>query len=579
MNNEIEIISGPYLQSKEGYYKETKDGRVRLTNFRARIDEELCYHDGNATSTMLKISGTLGENSLKQITIPATDFASLNWIAEHWGMQPIVFPQPTAERDLRTIIQLVSTPTNSHIYTHTGWAEVEGNKTYLTKAGGIDKDGLNDEITVELPAELSRYTLPRPEQAQDPLQQSFKLINLGPKSVTWPLLLATYRAAIAPTDFAIHVAGRTGTYKSELASLFQSHYGSGMDARHLPASWSATANALEALAYKSKDAIIVVDDFVPLGTAWQVRTLQNKADGFIRGQGNQTGRARLTDVSSLQPTYYPRGIILSTGEDIPEGHSVRGRMMILELTPGDIAVEKLTEAQNNRPLYPQSMSNWIQWLAQGQATETLIRRSKEIRDQSPGIGHARTPSIIGDLLATSELLSQYCVEQGYFNEEIQKAIKDKARLAVYDAASKQQEYLTSADPVTAFTETIRQLLTTNLVHLKTKNGGIPENPTLYGWTELQGIGEMPTYKSNGPRLGWVDQPTEEILIDPANIVLIKKHSGGKLAITPQTLLKRLKEANVIVRTDPTRERNTVRATLEGHPHNVLALSLSAVMEP
>ena len=61
--------------------------------------------------------------------------------------------------------------------------------------------------------------------------------------------------------------------------------------------------------------------------------LANEVVPDERGQadpssGNQAGRARLTDTSNLQQTFYPRGVIFSTGEDTPEGHSVRARMMI-----------------------------------------------------------------------------------------------------------------------------------------------------------------------------------------------------------------------------------------------------------
>jgi hypothetical protein len=46
----------------------------------------------------------------------------------------------------------------------------------------------------------------------------------------------------------------TGRFKSEAAALAQQHFGAGLDARHLPANWSSTGNALEALAFTAKDA-------------------------------------------------------------------------------------------------------------------------------------------------------------------------------------------------------------------------------------------------------------------------------------------------------------------------------------
>lgn len=571
-------INGTYFIADGCLCKDTKEGPIQLTNFTASILRELVYHDASKTTTHLVVVGELDDGTvLPEVTIDATEFAGLGWVPQKWGMAPIVYPQPSAERDIKTAIQIASKPERQHIYTHTGWTTINEKPTFLSVSGGINADGFDPSISVQLPQELSRYSLPAPCGGCEALAASLRLINLGPKNITWPLTLATYRAAIGPADFAIHLAGRTGTFKSEVSSLFQSHYGTEMDSRHLPASWSSTANALECLAYKSKNAIITVDDFVPVGTSWMVRTLQSKADQFIRGQGNQAGRARLTETTSMQQTFYPRGIILSTGEDIPEGHSVRARMLILELSPGDIESAKLTAAQAQRPAFAQAMSNWIHWLSKGNWRPLLEERAKFYRDQNLGMGHSRTPAIIGELIATAELISIYCEQQGFFTQETRDGFTNKARTAIIDSGMRQGEYLHSADPVTALCECIRQLLGSGQAHLRTRNGGIPEDAQQYGWTSLAGLGEMPTFKAGGPRLGWLDTQAGEILLDPNTLPLLKKHSGGKLATTQQTLLKRLKEAGILTRQDAARERNTVRMTLEGHPHSVLALSLESVM--
>jgi hypothetical protein len=64
-------------------------------------------------------------------------------------------------------------------------------------------------------------------------------------------------------DFALHLAGETGAFKSELAALHQQHFGCGMNRENLPAAWSSTGNALEVLAFHAKDALLVIDDFAP----------------------------------------------------------------------------------------------------------------------------------------------------------------------------------------------------------------------------------------------------------------------------------------------------------------------------
>lgn len=579
-----------YSVHNHSIIRHATDAVDTLTNFLAKIDREVIYHDGPNHTTYLEIVGELQPppptdknpdpppRPLPRITIPASEFASLGWVAEKWGMQPIIFPVPAAERDVRTAIQLMSTPDKVHVYTHTGWAEINGRRSYLTMSGAIHKTGLNDKITVQLPQELRNYKLPAPAKSAEAFNASLALTQLAPPEISWPLFAATYRAAIGLADFAIHIAGRTGTFKSELTSLFQSHYGDAMDARHLPASWSSTANALEHLAYRAKDAIIAIDDFVPVGTTWQIRQLQKSADQIIRAQGNQAGRSRLTDLASPQTTYYPRGLILSTGEDVPEGHSIRARMLICEIEPGTIKPKSLSHAQAARPHYPQAMADWVQWLASEDRHCEHRSVATKVRDRHIEVGHTRTPSMLGELIATVWLLMQYATEREYLTAKAANGLLKQAQDAIIAQGNRQRQYLESADPVHALLDTIRVLLSTNIVHVKTKNGGIPADAERWGWTKQEQPGEMPTFKSNGPRLGWIDAEENEFLLDPGSLVLIKKHSGGRISVSQPTLLKRLKEAGVLTRVDDQRQRNTVRVTLEGHPRAVLAINVDELID-
>lgn len=577
-------IGGPYWCDESGMSKDAKEGAYQCCNFVAWIDEEHVYHDAGRTTTVLTVRGCMLDGEGEEVNLPpvqidATEMKSMTWVSQRWGMRPIIYPQASAERDIATMMQMISQADRKDIYTATGWNKIHGKPVYLSGNGAIGGGEEAKKVSVQLPHELSRYELPKPKPCRDEVMASLNLVNLGPVHVMWPLLLATYRSAIGGADFAMHLAGRTGTFKSEVSSLFQSHFGARMDARHMPASWNSTANALEALAHKAKDSIMVIDDFVPVGTSTQVRTLQAKADQIIRAQGNQAGRTRLTDTSNVQSTMFPRGILLSTGEDIPEGHSVRARMLISELSPGDIPSDRLSQAQSKRESYAAAMADWISWLSkQGDARVEFKVMSAEIRDMNLDIGHSRTPPIVGDLTATAMLMAHWMREREYFSDESLNRFTEKAAAAIEEAGKRQKTYLQSADPVLAFCGIIRQLLSMQQAHVKTVNGGIPLNAALLGWTGQEQAGEVTAWKANGPRLGWVDTEKGEFLFDPNSLPLIKKHSNGQLAVTPQTFIKRLRDANMIVRYDASRQRNTVRQTLEGHPHNVVVLLLSSVME-
>ena len=144
----------------------------------------------------------------------------------------------------------------------------------------------------------------------------------------------------SPVDFALHLTGPTGAFKTELAALAQAHFGAAFNGRRLPASWADTANMLEKKAFLAKDAVLVVDDFAPTGTTADVQRLHREADRLFRAAGNRSGRARMRADGGSRPTYYPRGLIISTGEDIPSGQSLRARLLVLELTPGEIPADR-----------------------------------------------------------------------------------------------------------------------------------------------------------------------------------------------------------------------------------------------
>src|SRR5206468_3731005 len=100
--------------------------------------------------------------------------------------------------------------------------------------------------------------------------------------------------------------------------------------------------SLEGLASTAKDALLVVDDFAPQGGAHDVARYHREADRLLRAQGNRAGRGRCRPDGSVRPARPPRGSIISTGEDVPRGQSLRARLLVLELAPGELDWSRLT---------------------------------------------------------------------------------------------------------------------------------------------------------------------------------------------------------------------------------------------
>ena len=567
------------------YKIDDKGERTLLCNFTARITHETRHVDGRTSELILTMEGKQSNPANEEepiifspVDVPASAYAGLGWVLNAWGASAVIQPGSGTKDDIRTAIQTKSTPIQNTVYRHIGWTTIKKKRAYIHAGGAINEKGNDPTVQVLLPPELGRYRFDYdPKKTKEAFDATLRLANVAPKPISWTLLAATFAPLISDIDFAVHVTGRTGTFKSELLSLFQSHYGPGMDARHLPGSWSSTANALEAQAYLVKNAAFTIDDFVPAGTSWQIKSYQTTADKLIRAQGNQAGRARLTDTSSLQQTMYPRGLILSTGEDTPEGHSIRARMMILELSPGDVDTEDLTAAQLKRPIYNHTTAAFIRWIA---ATSPDTTKAVEtLRQQYVDMGHNRTPSMLARLVVTIATFLEWAKQSKLLTTADHAAATKEAIESLKSAAGEQKQWLEDANPADQFLATLRHALTAGLAHVRTLNGGIPRSPELLGWTQENTMGDVPTYRSHGPCLGWAAWNEDELYLD---VVLgyntVKKFAGTELALSKQTLLKRLKEETVITRTDEARQRNTIRITAEGHPRNVFCMSLSKLLQ-
>src|SRR5260370_31907391 len=112
--------------------------------------------------------------------------------------------------------------------------------------------------------------------------------------------------------------------------------------------------------------------------------------------------------TTLRPARPPRGVIGSTGEDVPRGQSLRARILVLHLqkgttnTPGDVDWRELTRAQQDaaRGFYAMTTAAFIRQLArQYEEVRRSLRATVQQRRAAadlPG-AHRRTPGMVADL--------------------------------------------------------------------------------------------------------------------------------------------------------------------------------------
>ena len=473
----------------------------------------------------------------------------MGWAVEQLGAGAIVYPGFGLKDHARAAVQLLSgdIPERS-VYTHTGWRKVGDGWVFLHAGGTIGPIGTVLEIVVALPSALARYALPTPptgDALHKAVRASLALLDLAPDQVTAPCHAAIYRAVLGDIDFTLHLAGPTGAGKTELAALAQQHFGPAMDSRNLPASWLSTGNALEGLAFQAKDVLLVVDDFAPAGTSSDVQRYHKEADRLFRGQGNQAGRGRMRPDGSLRPAKPPRGLILSTGEDIPRGQSLRARGLFLELGPHDLDWQWLSGCQQDAAsgLYALAMAGYLQWLAADYETiqSTLAAETTALRELATDArSHRRTPGIVADLAVGLQYFLRFSVECGAITDAEQQALWERCWTALLGAGAAHSTHHQDTEPTRRFLQLLRACLGSGRVHLASIDGDLPKNPQAWGWRETSvgtGNSAQGEWCAQGRRVGWVVD--DDLYLEPdAAFGLVHVLAGYGVAVGPGVVLER-----------------------------------------
>ena len=579
--------------------KRERDGEVLvpLCNFDARISAEVLRDDGAEVEHLFEIAGTHETGRpFAPIQVSATQYGAMNWPVAQWGVSAVVSAGLGAKDRLREAIQRRSGDVPRRVvYAHLGWRQLDGAWAYLHTGGAISADGLVPGVEVALPDELARYHLPAPPPGDDlvaAIRASLRLLELAPDHQTVPLHAAIWRAVQGGTDLSLHLTGPTGEGKTELVALIQQHFGPQMDARHLPASWASTGNSLEGLAFAAKDTVLTVDDFAPTGTTYDVQRLHREADRLLRAQGNRAGRQRMRSDATLRPTKLPRGLILSTGEDVPRGQSLRARLFVLEVSPGDVDWAQLTQCQQDAAdgLYAQALSGFIRWLAPcyDEMRRGLRAEGAALRQQATqSLMHRRTPGIIADLAVGWRAFLRYAQGVEALTPHEADALWQRGWAALGQAAAVQAQHQAASEPASRFVELLGAALASGQAHVAAADGNAPERPDdeempkQWGWRlRIIGTGdnEREEWQAQGRRVGWLDGDDLYIEPDAAFSVVqrLGRDVGDALTVQSRTLHKRLRERGCLLSTGGARGA-TVRKTVEGARRLVLHLQVSLLI--
>lgn len=546
----------PYRMSERGFEwrKQASDGPqwTPLGNFTTTITADVAHDDGVELRRIFEMQGAVKARASVVFTVPTPHFAGLGWVSKELGAAAFIAVGQMMREHTRAAIQLLSGDIpEQQVFTHTGWRSVGGAWVYLHAGDAIDATGAVPGMQTALSGALAGYQLPEPPCGADlirAVRMSLATLSGAPDAATVPLLAAVYRAALGSADFSLFLAGGSGVGKSELAALMQQHFGAGLNREHLPANWSSTANALELQAFLAKDTLMVVDDFAPSGSAIDVARLHATAEGLLRNQGNGSGRGRMNADGTLRSARPPRGMTLSTGEDVPRGQSLRARMLILEVGRETVDFDALSNHQRAgaNGAYAAAMTGFLQWLAVDFDGRQAILKARvaELRGHAwASRQHKRTPALIADLAAGWEVLLRYAQESGAITAAEYQNLWQRGWHALGEAAAAQTAHQTARDPVARYLELLGSALGSGIAHVESTEGSFPTPPRAWGWRR----GATNEWRPLGSRIGWVSDDDLYLLSDGAfDAAQRAAGAGGEgLTIGAKTLSRRLHERGLL----------------------------------
>lgn len=475
-----------------------------LADFNAAIVAEVVRDDGVSKKRVYRIEGTLPNGTkLPLVDVPADEFPEMKWTTT-WGSKAIVRAGKDTRDHVRVAIQALSTPTTKNVFAHVGWREIDGKHVYLHPGGAVGAEG----VAVEVDLGGGQFRLPdRIDDLAGAIRCSLSILDGGPLTVTLPALAAAYTSVLSftfETDFALWFVGHSGAFKSTLAALAASHFGS-FDYNSLPAGWSSTVNYLEGLLFKWKDALLVIDNYVPGQTAREHQDLQNKALRLIQNIGDRSSRGRNDRNNEERARRDPRGLVLFTGEDLPPtNESTLGRLLVVDVQKGALDLDKIVSVRSTVHVLPEAMRGFIEFLLKDFSVKTTTAKESRFSLATsfrhalrPFGSHERTANNLATLGAGFTMFLDFAREAGVLKEGEVEMWKQRMMDTFLDLGKSQKVNTEDSKPTERYVSILKTLLLQGRISLA------PKEETL----------DMHT-SGTSKAIGWIDDARNEVLLLP-----------------------------------------------------------------
>jgi len=347
---------------------------MALSNFTMQIVAEEWEDDGEGgRQRHVVVKGMLaGGLPLPESSIPSEDWNNPSvWIPRIWGYKPVI--HVPAHEVLRLVSLLHQSVAERIVYRFTGWTKgPSGAPVFLLPQGPItdneeDRAHMMETSRVSVSDKIDGwFDLPESPSAQD-VEGAYDwietLLDAGDKQVTATLVAAQFLAPLFSTlkpNFNVWLYGKSGHYKSSALAASMNMWGPRFAYDSLPIGWSSSAKRLMDFAFEMRDLPVVIDDYRP-----ETEEMRRSLSTLSYAVGNHQGRERMLRTGIAQGARPIRGLVISTGEDVPHGEGQTARWYIVGVRSNSLnktQVEEVSRAGAQGLIAP-AMRHYLSWLA------------------------------------------------------------------------------------------------------------------------------------------------------------------------------------------------------------------------
>lgn len=523
-----------------------------LTNFTAAITANEWADDGTGQSERrirLSIRMSTGEQ-LAECAIKAEDWKEISaWLPKHWGHRPVMHVQPDVVR--RAIALQHQTVPERRFYTHTGWTKApNGEMVYLLHGGPVAGSpeaiaSVTENCDVSVDPKIQRWQLPREAATAEAVTEAYmwieRFLEVGDKKATLPIMALQFLApltSILRPNLAVWLAGRSGSRKTSLVCAAMGLWGSDVTGRRwrfddMPIAWLSTSGSMLELGFQGKDLPLVFDNFVPD----QFGKEQVKLNQVAYAIGDGANRDRLNANAGMKTARPVRGLVLSTGEDTPQGEGQSNRFYVVSMydtSTKSMALEEVQEAGWAGKMQP-AMKHYLEWLAPRVADPTWVKKVQDRfyfltkQGRRMGAAHMRLPEQAAWVRIGLELILSSNPTKKWTNTSMPAEIDTALAESTMERNATSQESRLSF----RFCSAVQYMIQTGLLVGTSRDLKCPDRePELFGWrpfahaTDVIEMGEKPFVKRfPGAQDGVFileDGPTWFVGLDPKVVFFLMK---------------------------------------------------------